>query len=248
MTGEDGHDVSDTLPVTSSSGATVRVSRRRMLTTAAGGAVAGGIGLAAASSAEADAAIVRTVVGTGPRGTIGVEFRGRIRQSGSSGALFTSLGYLTRATHTKRSQLFAGTPHNESTALLTAYATGDLQARVLDQSVHSLDIVGTLAIHQRRDPGAHFDDPSSFRVGPVVARYDLVLQDVLAVYAAGKGIPTLTGDMLQTVGRRLSGNLAGKTFGRTGLRLRFFATGLGTLTDPVTLNADLEIAGNWSIE
>jgi hypothetical protein len=81
-----------------------------------------------------------------------------------------------------------------------------------------------------------------------VALYDLVLQDVLAVYAAGKGIPTLTGDMVQTVGRRLSGDLAGKTFGRAGLRLRFFATGLGTLTDPVTLNADLEVAGNWSIE
>jgi predicted PhzF superfamily epimerase YddE/YHI9 len=33
-----------------------------------------------------------------------------------------------------------------------------------------------------------------------------------------------------------------------GTRLRMFATGLGTLTDPVTLNAQLEIAGNWSIE
>jgi hypothetical protein len=246
MTGDDDLDRSG--PGTLSGATTARVSRRRMLTAAAGGAVAGGIGVAAGSPADADQTIASTAVGTGPRGSTTVEFRGRISQSGSSGAVFTSLGYLTRATHTERSQLFAGAPHNESTALLTAFATGDLQARVLDQSVHSLDIVGTLAIHQRRHPGAHFDDPSSFRVGPVVARYDLILQDVLAVYAAGKGIPTLTGDMVQTVGRTLSGDLTGKTFGRTGSRLRFFATGLGTLTDPVTLNADLEIAGNWSIE
>jgi hypothetical protein len=246
MTGDDDLDRSG--PGTVSGATTAWVSRRRMLAAAAGGAVAGGIGVAAGPPADADQAIASTAVGTGPRGTTTVEFRGRISQSGSSGAVFTSLGYLTRATHTKRSQLFAGAPHNESTALLTAFATGDLQARVLDQSVHSLDIVGTLAIHQRRHPGAHFDDPSSFRVGPVVARYDLILQDVLAVYAAGKGIPTLTGDMVQTVGRTLSGDLTGKTFGRTGSRLRFFATGLGTLTDPVTLNADLEIAGNWSIE
>jgi hypothetical protein len=54
--------------------------------------------------------------------------------------------------------------------------------------------------------------------------------------------------MLQTAVGTLSGPLAGQKFGRPGAQLRFFATGLGTLTDPTRPNSQLEIAGNWSIE
>jgi hypothetical protein len=82
----------------------------------------------------------------------------------------------------------------------------------------------------------------------VVARYDLVLQDVLTVFAAGQGLPTLTGDMVQTKAKSLSGPLGGQTFGKRDSRLRLFATGLGQLIDPVTFKALLEIAGNWSVE
>ena len=35
-------------------------------------------------------------------------------------------------------------------------------------------------------------------------------------------------------------------FGAVDQRLRLFATGLGFLVDPQTLNANLEIAGNWT--
>ena len=77
-----------------------------------------------------------------------------------------------------------------------------------------------------------------------MARYDLTLQDVLAVFAPGKGLPTLTGEMRQTFAGRVG---RGVDFGRPNEVLRMFATGLGTLVDPVTLNADLEIAGNWSV-
>lgn len=207
----------------------------------------GGVGLASVP-VQADAASIAQEVSLGERGTTTVEFRGRIKQSGSSGQTFTSYGYLIRATHAKESGVFAGNPHNESTALLTAYATGRLTARVLDMSVHSLDIVGVMTIYQRSHPGADFSHPASFRVGTPVARYNMTLQDVLSVFAPGQGLPTLTGDMKQTAAHVLSGPLAGHQFGRTGTRLRFFATGLGTLTNPVTLNAQLEIAGNWSIE
>lgn len=219
-------------------------SRRAVLTTA-GVAVAGGAVLGAAPVAAADQG---HAVGFGPSGTTTVEMRGRIAQTGSAGEAFTSFGYLTRATNTTPEDLFAGQPHNETTALLTAYATGDLAARILDQSVHALDVVGSLTVYQRSQPGASFADPSSFTVGTAVARFDLQLQDILAVIATGKGIPTLTGDMTQTVADRLAGGLAGRVFGQKGQRLRFFATGLGTLVDPVTLNADLEIAGSWSAE
>jgi hypothetical protein len=221
-----------------------RLSRRRVMTASA---MVAGVGLASAP-AQADAGTGGQAVSLGQPGTTTVEFRGRITQSGSSGQSFTSSGYLIRATNADDSGLFDGTPPSEKTALLTAYATGELKARVLDMSVHSLDIVGTMTIYQRSQPGATFSDPSSFRVGTQVASYDLTLQDVLAVYAPGQGLPTLTGDMLQTAAHALSGPLAGRMFGRRGTRLRLFATGLGTLTDPVTLNAQLEIAGNWSIE
>lgn len=212
-----------------------------------GTAVMGGVGLASVP-VQADAAVTGADVSLGDRGTTTVEFRGRITQSGSSGQTFTSLGYLIRATHAKASGVFAGTPHNESTALLTAYATGRLTARVLDTSVHCLDIVGVMTVYQRSHPGADFSQPASFRVGTAVARYDMTLQDVLTVFAPAQGIPTLTGDMKQTAAHALSGPLAGLQFGKVGTRLRMFATGLGALTNPVTLNAHLEIAGNWSIE
>jgi hypothetical protein len=220
------------------------LSRRRLV--AAG--VAGGLGAGVATSAEPAAGAEAAHAARGPSGSTVVEFRGRIEQSGSTGQTFKSYGFLTRVRHIPRSELFDARPHDVSSALLTAVASGDLRARVLDMSVHSLDILGTMTIYQRKHGGAQFGDPASFRVGHVVARYDLVLQDILAVYSAGQGLPTLTGDMTQTRAKALSGPRAGQTFGRRGTRLRMFATGLGQLTDPVTLNANLEIAGNWSVE
>jgi len=219
---------------------------RRSVLTGAGVAVAAGVGLAVAPNAAGDDR--ERPVGTGPDGTTTVEFRGRISQTGKSGETFTSYGFLIRANGASAADLFAGSTTTVGSALFTAYATGELKARVLDQSVHSLDIDGELTVYQRTAPGATFDDQTSFTVGASVATYRLTLQDVLAVFAPQQGIPTLTGDMVQTEAHRLSGGLAGRSFGRRGQRLRFFATGLGQLVDPVTLNAHLEIAGNWSAE
>ena len=219
------------------------LSRRRVV---AAGVVSGlGVGLASSASAEAGGG---TYAAAGPRGSTVVEFRARIDQEGITGEAFTSYGYLTQVTHTRRSDIFDSGPRNESTALLTAFATGDLRARVLDMAVHSLDIVGTMTVYQRAHGGADFTDPSSFKVGTAVARYDLVLQDILTVFSAGQGLPTLTGDMIQTRAKSLSGSLNGQSFGQRGSRLRMFATGLGQLIDPVTFKALLEIAGNWSVE
>ena len=221
------------------------LSRRRVLTA---GAVAGGVGIAALPGGADAASAASSRVGLGPRGTTTVEFRAMIEQTGPSGGNFRSFGYLTRLTHTRRSDLFAGASLAASDALFTAFATGDLRARIHESSVHTLDIVGSLTVYQRRHPGASFDDPTSFRVGKPVARFEVVLHDVLAVYATGKGLPTLTGDMRQRHADTMTGRLAGRVFGRTGARLRFFATGMGTLLNPDTLNSELEIAGNWSVE
>ena len=224
-----------------------RLSRRRVMTVSAASAALAGTGLAAAAPAEADAAASGGAVSLGKSGSTTVEFRGRVLQAGSSGQSFTSFGYLIRASHAKRNGLFHGTPLSESTALLTAYATGELHARTVDVAVHSLDIVGTMTVYQRKQPGANFNNPASFKAGTVVARYNMTLQDVLTVFATDSGLPTLSGDMVQTAAHALSGPLAGQTFGRRGTRLRFFATGLGHKTGPAP-HAELEIAGNWSIE
>ena len=239
-----GHDEEERARTESGSAAKGGLSRRRVMAVSA--AVAG-VGLASAPAA-AEAAAGGQAVSLGPSGTTTVEFRGRVTQSGTSGQSFTSYGYLIRASNADQSDLFTGAP-SEATALLTVYATGDLQARTVDalMSVHALDIVGTMTVYQRSSPGADFSDPSSFQVGAPVASYDTTLQDVLTVFMPGQGLPTLTGDMVQTAAQALSGPLAGQKFGRGGARLRFFATGLGHKTDDAP-TAQLEIAGNWSVE
>jgi hypothetical protein len=212
---------------------------RRTVLSSAGIAGAAGLGMTATTSGGTGAGVA-----VGKPGESVVEFRGRITQSGPTGETFTSNGFLTAVEGLPLARLFSGSPPAVGTALFTAYATGTLAARVLDQSVHALDIVGRMSVYRRSAAGADWSVPSSFTGGVLVARYALTLQDVLAVFAPGKGLPTLTGEMRQTFVGRLPG---GARFGAPGAQLRMFATGLGTLVDPVTLNAELEIAGNWSV-
>jgi hypothetical protein len=216
---------------------------RRSVLTGAGIAAAACVTLAGTPSAFADD---RHAVANASPGAIAVEFRGRVSQTGATGETFTSLGFLTKVDGLDATDLFAGSTRGVGTALFTAVASGELVARVLDSLVHDLEIEGSLTVYQRSAPGASFDDPSSFAVGTPVATYDLVLQDVLAVIDTGKGVPTLVGDMTQTAATAVAGTSPRRNFGRRSERLRFFATGLGHLVDPVTLNAELEIAGNWS--
>ncbi|MGZ4649094.1 MAG: hypothetical protein ACXV3A_00910 [Kineosporiaceae bacterium] len=223
----------------------IRPTRRAVLT-GSGLAIAG---VAATVGAPPAAASVPAggVARVAP-GSTAVEFRGRITQTGSSGENFSATGILTSLAGAQRSDLFEGATTTVGSALFTVTAAGSLVARVLDQSVHALDIAGTLSVYQRRHGGADFGRPGSFSQGSLVAQFDLTLQDVLTVFATGKGLPTLSGDMRQTQARSLGGALSGNRFGVVGQRLRMLASGIGELVDPVTLNAQLEIAGNWAAE
>jgi hypothetical protein len=212
------------------------LSRRDVLS--AGLAVAGAASLAAAPAA-------RPVAETQP-GTTAAEFRARFAQTGSTGEHFTAYGYITAADGATDDDLFSGASLSDTTALLTAFADGELVRRTIDQSVHSLDIEGTLTIYQRATPGASFADPTSFTDGTPVAAFAITLQDIVTVFAAGKGLPTLTGDMRQTRSGALSGPGGGRNFGHVGARARLFATGIGTLLNPATFNSVLEMAGNWT--
>jgi hypothetical protein len=219
------------------------LSRRQLLTA---GLAAAGAGLASAPAAAAPhAEPTGHEAGVPKPGTTAVEFQARFAQTGPSGEHFAAYGYLTSVEGMAESDLFASTPLGEATALLTAYAEGELVRRTVDEVVHSLDIEGSLTIYQRSTPGASFSDPSSFQDGTPVARFALMLQDIVTVFAPAKGLPTLTGDMEQTFADRLDGK-GKRKFGHVGARARLFATGIGTLVDPVTSNALLSMAGHWT--
>ena len=139
--------------------------------------------------------------------------------------------------------LFAGSPPAVGTALFTAHATGELE-RPRPRPVRPLpDIVGELTSTAGPHPG-----PTGWIPAPsqrhLVARYDAHPAGRARGVRPGDGLPTFTGEMRQTFAGRV---------GRGGGSAASHACcgcsrpGLGTLIDPVTLNADLEIAGNWSV-
>ena len=217
------------------------MSRRHLLTA---GLAAASAGLASVPTAGASDERSHRSIGIAREGSTAVEFRAHLNQTGPTGEHFIAFGYLTRVEGASDGELFAAQEQDETTALLTAFASGDLSRRIHDGSVHSIDIEGSLTIYQRPVPGASWDDPTSFQFGDKVATFQVTLQDVLTVFAPGKGLPTLNGDMEQISADQLGGR--GPTFGHVGARARLLATGLGTLVDPVALNSNLEMAGNWS--
>ena len=241
MAREDTDDVDTTAATTSPTGS---LTRRQVLTA---GLVAAGSGAAALTAAPAASAAGRPVAETQP-GTTAAEFRARFAQTGSTGEHFTAYGYVTAADGATYEDLFDGASPSDTTALLTAYATGELVRRTVDESVHSLDIEGTLVIYQRDAPGASFANPASFADGTPVARFAITLQDIVTVFAPARGLPTLTGDMRQTHAGKLNGPGGGRNFGHVGARARLLATGIGTLLNPATFNSALEMAGNWTTE
>jgi hypothetical protein len=218
------------------------LSRRQVLTA---GLAAAGAGAASLAAAPAAFAAGRPVAEAQP-GATAAEFRARFAQTGPTGEHFTAYGYLTAADGANDDDLFLGASLSDTTALLTAYAEGELVRRTVDQSVHSLDIEGALTIYQRAVPGASFADPASFTDGTPVAAFDITLQDIVTVFATGKGLPTLTGDLRQTQSGKLNDQGGGRNFGHVGARSRLFATGIGTLLNPATFNSILEMAGNWT--
>src|SRR5262249_3991217 len=136
-----GHDEEERARTGSGPVPESRLSRRQVFTASAIAAGAGLTSVPACSSSgcEADAAGGGQAVSLGDRGTTTVEFRGRVTQSGQS---FTSYGYLTRASHAGENDLFSGSSLSEKTALLTAYATGDLPARTTHHVGHAPRLAG----------------------------------------------------------------------------------------------------------
>jgi hypothetical protein len=234
--------------IPSAAGAGVTISRRQALSVAGALVATANVASAQSLASTVGAQSSARPLGLAPQPAHAVEFVARFAQTGSTGQDFTSFGYLTRVAGAVDGDLFSGSVRNETTALFTAFAEGKLVQRNIDQVVHSMDIEGTMTIYQRTSPGAAFDSPNSFRDGVPVAEFEMTLQDILTVILPGKGIPTLTGAMRQTRADGLVGRPTGGRFGHVGSRAQFFASGLGTLIDPVTLNSILQMAGYWAVE
>jgi hypothetical protein len=225
------------------------VSRRAVLT-GAGAAVATGVAVATGGAAVLPGVAAATGgggVANGPSGSSVMEFVAQISQTD---AAFKAYGFLSQVDGLGSSDLFSpvGDPNTAATALYTAYAKGLLTSRSVDDSttVHSLDITGQLSVYQRSTPGATFSDPTSFMSGRRVASYLVTFQDILTVIMPNTGVPTLVGDVRQVEAGYVGG---GRTFGARDLRLRFFATGLGTRQSVTPqLTALLNVAGNLTVE
>jgi hypothetical protein len=215
------------------------VSRRGVLG-GAGKVAAAGVALSAAGvvAPELAAANAAGGIAVSPKGTTAIEFLAQIQQEGDS---LVAYGYLTEVAGLSQSDLFTGTP-SDSTARLTAYATGTVGTRTTNGAVHNLDVAGELAIYSLPGGGAGFANPESFRSGTRVARYTLTIQDILTVIATDTGVPTLLGDLRQTEAASLGGG-KGK-FGQNGAKLRLLATGFGSRSEPDPPVAILTVAGN----
>ena len=216
------------------------VSRRSVLG-GAGKVAAAGVALSATGAVvapELASANGSGGIAVSAKGTTAIEFLARIDQTGDS---MIAYGYLTEVAGLSTGDLFTGAP-SDTTARLTAFATGTIGTRTVSGAVHNLDLSGTLTIYSLPNGGASFNTPSSFTSGTPVASYSLTIQDILTVIAPDTGVPTLIGDLRQTQASSLGGG-QGK-FGQNGAKLRLLATGFGTRSDPVPPNANLTVAGN----
>jgi hypothetical protein len=221
------------------------VVTRRSVLTGAGVAVAGGLAAGAVvgtGTASATAPVAAGGIAVGAPGATVAELVCRIVQAGLD---FNAFGYLTGVAGIPATALF-GDPalRDEAHALFVVTGTGALVGRSVDLPVHALDIEGELIVRQLADVGASWDDPATFAGGVLLARYTLVLQDVLTVIAPQTGLPVLNGTATQDE----AGDFGGQAFGSEGQVLRFTATGFGTRqdTDPDLANAQaqLSIAGS----
>jgi hypothetical protein len=223
-----------------------RITRRKLLVgtgkVAAAGAVASAIGWLEIGNPGVAVAAAQAAgeVGNATHGQNAFEYLGHVDQNGDA---FTYFGYLTAIFGLKVSQLFAGKPHDETTARFTFFGTAKLTSRAVHDNVFAIHAGGTLRYYFSPDGGASFLHPASFHAGTRVAVDEATFHDVLSVTAPDTGTPNLTAFLERKAAPKFA--LSGTTyrFGHIGLLARSTATGLGTKLDP-TPKATLTLAGD----
>ncbi len=161
------------------------------------------------------------------------EFIGRSDQNGNA---ITHYGYVTHLRGLADTDLFFDpATRTEATAKLTYFATTPLDARhVLGNIITTASALGTLTLFLQTSGGATFSAPASFAAGIPIVTFTVRYYNVLNVQGANQqgqqvGIASATADAEGS-----------------GLRLRFTATGQGTLllNDPANPVSVFLIGGN----
>jgi hypothetical protein len=205
-----------------------------------------------------------TAVAVGKAGQTAYEFVGRVDQNGPS---FTFYGYVTYVRGLADDQIFTqpGVDQSEATARITFYATTTMVRRAIVGGVFAVTSTGSYTVYLGSG-GASFDDASSFTRGQALATTAIRFQNIINVQSGGSGGPpgprptgpgpggagaqaisTGTGGSEQRTASTFT--LGGKQyrFGRKGLDLRVFATGQGTLLDPVAPRSVILLAGSAAV-
>ena len=211
-----------------------RPSRRHVLRAAAAGAAvtAGGVALPSAVSARS---------GDGDQsGSLAFSFAGRIDQENLD---LTGYGFLTEVAGIPDEVLFGDAfDRTEAAARLIITGVVTVERRTIRASVFVIDAAGTLEIRSLESPGVNFDDLASFSAGTVVAEYAATLHDLLTVIAPDTGIPTISGELVQTAASDFMLDGAWYRIGSAGARLTLAGTGLGTRTVADPPRAQLDVA------
>ena len=226
-------------------GAPVRISRRSLL----GGAAAAGaavvtaqtlvIGVPPAAAAEPAA---EPVVGSTGKGRTAVELLAKIDQEATE---FIGYGYLTFIHGLNLDQLFTDpSAPSESTARFTVHSSASLVSRVALGDVHALDLKGSMSIYFDPNGGASFEEPDSFKAGTRIMAAKVTMQDILSVIAPNQGIPTLGGDVRQTLTEPFTLEGTDYQLGRVGLLTRLNGTGRGVLEDAQLPRSSSSFAAN----
>jgi hypothetical protein len=177
-----------------------------------------------------------TVLLTGPLAAGADNFAEFIGRSDQNGATITHYGYVTHAEGLADADLFFDpVVRTEATARITYFATTTLNARhQVGNIITTATAPGVMTVYQRASGGATFNDPASFAVGTAILSFALRYFNVLTVQGANQlGQPV--------------GIASGTAFAEgSGLRLRFTASGQGTLivNDPSNFVSVFLIGGH----
>jgi hypothetical protein len=212
------------------------MNRRSFLQTAGIGSTA--LALATAGSTEAHEWNWHSV----PDGQTAFEILGRSDQDGPH---VTHYGYLTHIFGLTDELLFAdANVRSEATARFTFLGVTTLDSRHQHENIITTSAPGELTLFLNQNPGADFNNPSSFAGGRAIASYSTRYYNVLNVQAPNQGITAASVELTQLNSSAFVLGNRRLRLGQPGLRARLTANGSGTRTQVDPVRAFFLVGGN----
>jgi len=193
---------------------------------------AGQIASAQPAGNQSQTRYIITDLGTLVQGKIAFEFAGQVTNFPPTPAAplgsSNQYGYLTSVRGIDN--VFSGSPHNETTALLTFFNEANTTETTMDGPLRIVDRNGTTTIYLNSAP-ASFANPDSFRSG-IPVQTSTLHQQAIADTVAG----TFTAVFANTISSTTAFTINGTTFtlGQKGQAFRATVTGHLNATPPPT--------------